>query len=79
MQSSFTIEERKIYDEFSKKVNLNKVLDLMKIKGTIEDLVKQVDKLKGIECKKRFYKVIEYFKRLRSTLKMFGVVEMGAD
>ena len=79
MQSSFSVEERKQFDQFQKKVNWNKVLDLMKIKGTCKELKKQVQNRSGILCRKRFYKVIKYFEKLRDCLKVFGITEVGTD
>ena len=55
--------------------HIEKICDLLKIKGSVQQIEQSLKNLKTIRKNDRFKKVIEYFKCLRNYLKYFGILE----
>ena len=49
----------------------------MKIRGSSQQILRQISETAGIRCRGRFEKVIKYFKRLEDHLKLFGIKSAG--
>jgi hypothetical protein len=70
-----TKEIREEFENFKKRFNSSKLFDLIKIKGTVEQVEKQIKNKSHILCRKRFLTALEYFIRLRDNLAIFGITE----
>lgn len=70
-----TKEIREEFDTFKKRFNYTKLFDLIKIRGTVDHIERQLKQKSHILCKKRFITAIEYLKRLRDNLAIFGLTE----
>ena len=54
------------------RVNMAKVLDLMKIKGSCDQIRAQLRERKNLLFRKRFEEAIDYFSRIEEVLKLFN-------
>lgn len=54
---------------------MDKIIDLLKIKGNIASIEKQIVSIKQYKKMDRFKKIIDYFKGLRNYLKYYGIHE----
>lgn len=70
-----TKEFREEFEVFRKRFNSVKFFELIKIRGTVESIEKQIKAKTHILCRKRFLAAIEYFLRLRDGLALFGITE----
>ena len=65
---------RQSLNEFGKKgVNINKLQEIMKIKGSATKVAKQLLDTKHIQCKARFDQIVNYFRRIEETLSLFEI------
>ena len=69
-QARIRLELNKISDRGA---NVTKLLELMKIKGSCDQIEKQLQLKQHIYCKARFSNVIAYFRRLEEILKLFTI------
>lgn len=59
--------------------DLNKLKDLMRIRGSCDQIEKLFAQTQHIFCKPRFMSVINYFRRLENTLKDFEIYSEVPD
>ena len=54
-------------------MSVHKLQELLKIRGSCKEVLKQVNKIYNVRNKARFNTVVDYFERLEEMLALFGL------